>query len=61
MHRQLIASGVEFQAAENIQWGGAIRGTRNWLRWVEGNRWTRDLRFKLLRRLGHASDGGCIR
>ncbi|SDD03234.1 FkbM family methyltransferase [Auraticoccus monumenti] len=51
---QLVASGVDFQSAEEIQFGGVIRGTRNWLQWVEGNRRTRDLRFKVLRRREHA-------
>jgi len=54
VRRQLVASGVEFQPAEDIQFGGVIRGTRNWLRWVEGSPLTRDLRFKVLRRGGHA-------
>jgi FkbM family methyltransferase len=54
IHAALLASGVDFQPAEKIQFGGVIRGTRNWLRWVEGNPWTRDLRFKVLRRCGHA-------
>jgi FkbM family methyltransferase len=54
VRRQLEMSGVDFQPAEAIQFGGVYRGTRNWLRWVEGNRWTRDLRFKVLRRCGHA-------
>lgn len=54
VRRQLEVSGVDFQPADAIQFGGVYRGTRNWLRWVEGNRWTRDLRFKVLRRRGHA-------
>ena len=55
VRRQLEVSGVEFQPAEVIQFGGVYRGTKNWLQWVEGNRITRDLRFKVLRRCGHVA------
>ncbi len=53
LRAQLRASGVEFQAAEEIQFGGATRGTRNWLRWCDADTRTRDLRFKKLKRVEH--------
>lgn len=49
MRLHLAEANVEYLAAEEIQFGaGAIRGTRNWLRWCHGNPRTRDLRFKTL-------------
>lgn len=48
--RQLSQSGIEWHAAEDIQFGGVYRGTRNWLRWCHAGHRTRDLRFKVINR-----------
>ncbi|WP_250557540.1 FkbM family methyltransferase [Pseudonocardia lacus] len=47
----LDAAGVRYLSAEEIQFGGVRRGTRNWLRWCTAGR-GRDVRFKVLPRLG---------
>ncbi len=52
--RQLDEAGIDYQLAGDIQFGGVYRGTRNWLKWVHGNPRTRDLRYKRIRRAGHA-------
>lgn len=46
----LEAVGVEYVSADEIQFGGVYRGTRNWLAWCHAGR-GRDLRFKVLPRL----------
>lgn len=53
MRAQLEAAGVEYHPADEIQFGGVGRGTRNWLRWCNSNPRTRDLRYKTLGRFGH--------
>jgi FkbM family methyltransferase len=50
----LDAAGVDYQPAEDIEFGGVYRGTRNWLRWCEANPRTRDLRYKMLARWEHS-------
>jgi FkbM family methyltransferase len=45
----LETAGVSYLSADEIQFGGVSRGTRNWLRWCEAGR-ARDLRFKVLPR-----------
>lgn len=49
----LEAADVEYHPADEIQFGGVARGTRNWLRWCNSNPKTRDLRFKTLGRAEH--------
>lgn len=52
IHRQLAEAGVEYFAAEDIQFrAGAIRGTRNWLLWCHGDPRTRDVRYKTVSRI----------
>ena len=53
LRAQLDASGIEYIVAEAIEFGGVFRGTRNWLRWCEADRWTRDLRYRSLKRVEH--------
>ncbi|MGJ9421484.1 hypothetical protein [Aeromicrobium sp. CF3.5] len=48
--RLLETAGVEFNAAEDILFGGVARGTRNWLRWCHSSRRSRDFRFKKVAR-----------
>lgn len=50
----LDAGGVQYQTADEIMFGGVYRGTANWLKWVQANPKTRDLRYKKLRRMEHA-------
>lgn len=51
LRRQLVASDVEFLSADEIQFGGVYRGTRNWLAWCHARPRTRDLRYKKLSRI----------
>jgi FkbM family methyltransferase len=53
MRAALEAADVEYQPADEIQFGVVGRGTRNWLRWCISNPRTRNLRYKTLGRLGH--------
>lgn len=53
MPAQLTESGVEFQLSEEIQFGGLLRGTRNWLRWCGVSGPFRDIRYKRLKRIEH--------
>lgn len=48
----LEEAGIEYLSADEIQYGGVIRGTKNWLRWCQGGRW-RELRYKALRKRTH--------
>jgi FkbM family methyltransferase len=50
---RLDEAGIDYQPAEDIQFGGVIRGTRNWLLWCEAAPRWRDLRYKRVRRLEH--------
>ncbi|WP_270888460.1 FkbM family methyltransferase [Pedococcus sp. 5OH_020] len=45
----LERAGVEYQTADQIQFGGVLRGTRNWLLWCAADPRWRDLRYKRLR------------
>jgi FkbM family methyltransferase len=53
MRRQLQDSGVEYQTADDIGFGGVRRGTRNWLKWTAADPLTRHFHYKTARRLGH--------
>lgn len=53
MRSQLDSAGVEYQTADEIQFGGVFRGTRNWLSWSMSESSWRDFRYKVVRRLGH--------
>ncbi len=49
----LEVAGVEYLSADEIQFGGVYRGTRNWLRWVRDDPRKRDLRYKQLAQAEH--------
>ena len=51
MRWQLLHSGVDFVPAHEIQFGGAVRGTRNWLRWCASASGLRNVRYKTVERL----------
>lgn len=51
---QLESSGIDFQTADEILFGGVLRGTRNWLLWCESDPRWRDVRYKWLRQWEHA-------
>lgn len=48
LRAQLAASGVDVVPADEIIFGGATRGARNWLRWLDSTSPLRDLRYKTL-------------
>ncbi|MGY1601162.1 hypothetical protein [Geodermatophilus sp. SYSU D00815] len=50
---RLDEAGTDYQSAADIQFGGVIRGTRNWLRWCHSTSRRRDVRYKTLSKLGH--------
>lgn len=50
---RLERAGVEFFSADEIQFGGVYRGTRNWLRWCQSTSSVRDLRYRRLAQLEH--------
>lgn len=53
LREQLEGSGIDFQTADEILFGGVLRGTRNWLLWCESDPRWRDLRYKKLRQWEH--------
>ncbi|MGD7788748.1 FkbM family methyltransferase [Propionibacteriaceae bacterium Y1700] len=54
VRNQLTSSQIDYQSADEILFGGVLRGTRNWLLWCEANPRWRDARYKVLRRWEHA-------
>jgi len=51
---RLESAGVQYLAADEIEFGGVYRGTRNWLQWCHSGSRFRDVRFRGLRRVEHA-------
>lgn len=54
VRRRLIDAGIEFQAAEDIQFGIVPRGTVNWLAWCHGRLGWRWARHKVIARVEFA-------
>jgi FkbM family methyltransferase len=54
MRERLDRAGVQYLSADEIQYGGVYRGTRNWLQWCHSPSPLRDLRYRYVRRAEHA-------